>query len=126
MVWTSETGMRLMASELRIWPPIWKAVRGRVVMMSSREGLRIPWRSTGIELRRGGWMRAAQDSNRHHEHTNMNWIRVKVTGLGKAVRMAFDEVLDMIEVVYQMAQRNFCQRVSTEMVLYSSCKLNVQ
>jgi len=69
-------------------------------------------------------MRAAQDSNRHHEHTNMNWIRVKVTGLGKAVRMALEEVLDMIEVVYQMAHRNLGRRVSTEIRSYSSC--NVQ
>jgi hypothetical protein len=64
--------MRLMASELRMWPPIWKAVRGRVVMMSSREGLRIPLRSTGIESLSDGKMRAARDSNKHHEHTNIN------------------------------------------------------
>jgi hypothetical protein len=45
-------------------------------------------------------MRAAHDSKKHHEHTNMNWIKVKVTGLGKAVRMAFDDVLDMMDVVH--------------------------
>jgi len=71
-------------------------------------------------------MRAAQDSNRHHEHTNMNWIKVKVTGLGRAVKMALDDVLDMMEVVYQMAHRNFSQRVSTDMQLYSESGCNVQ
>lgn len=75
--------------------------------MISREGFRIPLRSTGIELRSGGCIRAAHDSKKHHEHTNMNWISVNVTGLGRAVKIALDDVFDMIDVVYQMAHRNF-------------------
>jgi hypothetical protein len=30
IVCTNDTGMRDMASELRMWPPIWKAVNGSV------------------------------------------------------------------------------------------------
>ena len=55
-----------------------------------------------------------------------NWIKVKVTGLGRAVKMALDDVLDMMEVVYQMAHRNFSQRVSMDMQLYSESGCNVQ
>ena len=34
-------------------------------------------------------------------------MSVKVTGLGRAVKMALDDVFDMMDVVYQMAHKNF-------------------
>ncbi len=41
----------------------------------------------------------------HQEDTKANWIRVRVIGLGKTLRMDFDEVLVRAELMYQMRQR---------------------
>jgi hypothetical protein len=38
------------------------------------------------------------------EATNANWIRVRVAGFGKALRMAFEEVLVRALDIYQMMQ----------------------
>src|SRR4051794_12250278 len=74
--------------------------------MISRVGLRMPLRNSGTAFPSGRYTRASHDRNRQKPQTNMNWTRVRVTGLGKAMRMALEEVLDRIEVAYQMPQRN--------------------
>lgn len=67
----------------------------------------MPFRKTGRALRRGGWMRASQLRNRHQPQTNMNCTSVRVTGLEKAIKIALEDVLDKMDVAYQMAQRSF-------------------
>lgn len=94
-----------MASELRMWPPIWNAVSGRVAMMTSLFGLRMPFLSTGAASRSDALRLASQDKNMHQKETSRNWTIVRVTGLGRAVRMALEEVLERMEVVYQKPQR---------------------
>ena len=42
IVCTRETGMRVMAWVCRTWPPIWKAVNGRVTSTMSRLGHWMP------------------------------------------------------------------------------------
>lgn len=46
-------------------------------------------------------------------------MRVKVTGLEKAIRMALDDVLERMDVVYQMAQRSL-EQVSA--LVWMRCK----
>lgn len=38
----------------------------------------------------------------HHPDTNANCMTVRVTGFGRAVRMALEEVLEKMEVMYHM------------------------
>lgn len=106
MVCTKDTGIRDMASELRMWPPIWKAVSGKVAMMMSLLGLRMPFFSTGKASRTDLLCLASQAKNRHHPVTRKNWMMVRVTGRFKVVRIDFDEVLVMIEVAYQKRHSN--------------------
>lgn len=104
MVWTRETGILDMASELRIWPPIWNAVRGRVAMMMSLLGRRIPFFKTGKAFLTAALRFASHERKTHQKETSKNCMTVKVTGLGRAVRMALEEVLVRIEVPYQNPQ----------------------
>jgi hypothetical protein len=96
--------MRDMASELRIWPPIWKRVRGSVVMIKCRLGGLIPNFKKGIVVFRRGYRFARAARNIHHEETNPNCTSVRVIGLGRAVRMALEDVLEKMDVMYQIAQ----------------------
>lgn len=96
-----------MASEFRIWPPIWKAVRGRVATMMSLLGLRIPFLRTGTLFLSQGLCLASHARKMHQKETSRNWMMVKVTGLGRDVKMAFEEVLVMMEVAYQKPQRAY-------------------
>ncbi len=50
-----------------------------------------------------GKMVVSHEKNIHKEATNANWIKVSVAGLGKALRMAFEEVLVKIEAMYHTA-----------------------
>ena len=76
-------------------------------MMISLLGRLIPFRRTGTALRKGGYTLASQAAKMHHEQTKRNWTMVRVTGFGRAVRMALDEVFDRIEVAYQKPQSDF-------------------
>lgn len=40
----------------------------------------------------------------HQDETHANWITVRVTGCGKALRMVLDEVLVRAELIYQTRQ----------------------
>jgi len=103
-----------MASELRMWPPIWKSVRGRVTRRISFEGGRIPYFRKGrVDLRRG--YRCARKARKMHQvETKRNWMRVRVMGLGKALRMAFEEVLLKMEVMYHIPQSIYIPYISCQ------------
>ncbi len=105
IVCTSDTGIRDVASELRMCPPIWKKVRGSVVTMMSLLGGRTPFFSAGTIVRNRGYTLAIHPRNMHQEQTKANCISVRVTGFGNAVRMVLEDVFDMMEVMYQKAQR---------------------
>jgi hypothetical protein len=104
MVCTRDTGILDVASALRMCPPIWKQVRGSVAIMSSFDGGRIPYFRKGIVCFMRGNLRAAAASTRHHPDTKANCTVVRVTGCGSAVRMAFEDMLVKMEVMYQTAQ----------------------
>jgi hypothetical protein len=112
MVWTRETGMRAIASELRMWPPIWNAVKGSVAFMMSLFGLLIPFFKTGIALRTLAYRLANQDRKMHQNETRKNCIIVSVIGFGKAVRMAFEDVFVKIDAANQV-QHNPTRRYDT-------------
>jgi hypothetical protein len=52
-----------------------------------------------------GKMVASHEKNMHREATNANWIKVSVAGLGKALRMAFEEVFVRALDRYHIMQR---------------------
>lgn len=60
-----------------------------------------------------GKRRARNAKHRHHPETKANWIIVRVIGLGKALRMVFEEVLVRAELKYQIRQSTWygCQLV---------------
>ena len=64
-----------------------------------------------------GKRRARNAKHRHHPETNANWIIVRVIGLGKALRMVFEEVLVRAELKYQIRQSTWygCQLVHVPM-----------
>ena len=65
-----------------------------------------------IWVRRGGYNPAKYAKNMHQEETKANWISVRVTGLGKALRMDLEEVFVNAEVKYQMRQSILWPEVS--------------
>ena len=93
--------MRDIASEFRMWPPIWKAVKGGVATMMSLLGLLTPFLRTGIARLSAPLCFAAQERIKHQEHTKKNCMTVRVTGIGSAVKIAFEDVFERIEVAYQ-------------------------
>ena len=107
MVWTRDTGMRAIASEFRMWPPIWKTVNGKVVRMSSLLGRRIGYLRAGTMVCSAGKRWARADAIKHHEETKANWTRVKVTGFRNAIRIDLEEAFENIEVMNQKQQRTF-------------------
>jgi hypothetical protein len=104
MVWTRETGILEVAFELKRWPNIWNAARGRVVRMTSRDGYRIGCRSAGTAARSRGNVEASHEKSMQYDETKANWTRVKVAGLSKAVRIALDEVLVRADDPYHIMQ----------------------
>jgi hypothetical protein len=103
MVCTRDTGILDVASALRMCPPIWKQVKGSVAMINSLDGGRIPYLRKGIVCFMRGNLRAAAASTRHHPETKANCTVVRVTGWGSAVRMALEDMLVKMDVMYQTA-----------------------
>jgi len=64
--------MRAMASELRMCPPIWKAVSGRVVRIRSRVGLRIGYFRAGMAVLTAGKREARKAERMQKEETKAN------------------------------------------------------
>jgi hypothetical protein len=105
IVWTRETGIFAVAVEDRRCPPIWKAARGRVVIITSRVGERMPCLRAGMVVLRAGKRVASQEKKKQNVATKANWIRVSVAGLGKALRIDLEEVLVRALEKYQIMQR---------------------
>jgi hypothetical protein len=104
IVCTKETGILLVASELRTCPPIWNMASGRVVITRSLVGGRMPYLRNGMVCFMRGYRLASAARKRHHPDTKANCMMVSVTGFGRAVRMAFEDVLEKMDVMYQMPQ----------------------
>jgi len=106
IVWTSETGILAVAVEDSRCPPIWKAARGSVVMITSREGARMPCRRDGTLAFKAGNTVASHEKKMQKEETKANWIRVRVAGLGSALRIDFDDVfvkaLDRYQIIHRI------------------------
>ena len=64
----------------------------------------MPCLRAGMAVAKGGYMWASQAKSTHQEDTKANWIRVRVIGLGKALRMDFEEVFVRAELMYQTRQ----------------------
>lgn len=103
IVCTRDTGIRDIASEFNMCPPIWNAVKGNVARMISLFGRRIPFFKTGKVFRMKALRLASHDRKRHQKDTRRNCMMVRVTGFGKAVKIALEDVLVRMEVAYQKA-----------------------
>jgi hypothetical protein len=119
IVCTVETGIREMASLLRMCPLIINAVKGRVVMTTSREGFLTPFFSAGMCRFKEGNTDANQLRRRHQPETKTNCRIVRVTGLGNASRICFEEVLDMTEAKYHI-ENKACSIVSYHILSFKS------
>ena len=75
--------------------------------MISLSGFLIANFKTGRALRTEALCRASHEPKIHQEQTKRNCTIVRVMGLGKAVRMAFEEVFDRIDMAYQTPHRIF-------------------
>ena len=64
----------------------------------------MPFFKAGMVVCRQGKRRARVEKNRHHPETKANCIIVRVIGLGKTLRMDFEEVLVRAELKYQIRQ----------------------
>ena len=73
--------------------------------MTSQEGLLSPFLSAGIDLFRDGNIEAREADSRHHPDTEANWSTVNVAGLGKALRMVFEDVFVRADVKYHAVHR---------------------
>ena len=104
-MWTRDTGIFVVAVAESKWPPIWKIARGRVVIMTSREGERIPCRRACIFLGRMGNIDDSQEKRTQKNATKANCIKVSVAGFGNALRMDFEEVFVRALEVYHIIQR---------------------
>lgn len=77
IVWTVLTGTRLIANELKICPPTWKAAMGNVPLKIARVGLR------NLVVHPSSGRLHSQQS----PATKKNWTMVKVTGKRKLLRI---------------------------------------
>ena len=84
--------------------------------MMSRFGLLMPFFRTGTAFRNDAFFFASHERKIHQKDTSMNCMIVNVTGLGRAVKMAFDDVFVRIEVAYQKPQ-SILQNYQHRMVL---------
>lgn len=82
--------------------------------MISLLGLLIPFLRTGRALRTDALRFASHAKKTHQKDTRANWMMVKVTGMGREVKMALDEVLVMMDVMYQKAQRPCAAELSAQ------------
>jgi len=78
---------------------------GNAVESTSQDGGLSPCFSAGIALLNGGIMLASHVSIKHQSETEANCAIVRVTGLGKALRIDFEEVFVRAEVMYHIMQR---------------------
>lgn len=92
-------------------------------MMISRLGRRMPFLRTGKDSLTKALRLASHAKKMHQKDTSMNWMMVKVTGLGRAVKMALDDVLVMIEVMYQKPHRDFTERSAEKMRWWKGVRL---
>jgi hypothetical protein len=106
IVWTSDTGILDMASLLRMWPPIMKPVRGNVVRMVARVGRFMPFFKTAKRFNIGKVV-DIQPSIKHQKETDMNCVRVRVTGFEYELSTSFDVVLEPTDAVYQRQKRPY-------------------
>ena len=73
--------------------------------MTSREGARIPCLNEGMLAFNIGSNVDSHEKNTQKEETNANCMRVSVAGLGRALRIDFEEVFVKALEKYQMMQR---------------------
>ena len=73
--------------------------------MMSLLGRLMPFFRTGILFRTVAFRFASHALKKHHSVTCKNCMTVSVTGLGSAVKIAFDEVLLRIDAVNQIPHR---------------------
>lgn len=111
IVWTRETGILDVAEELKRWPTIWNAARGKVVARTSRDGARMGWRSAVIFSLRIGNTVASHAMRIQSDDTKANCTSVRVAGILKALRIDFDDVFVSADDVYQSRHR-ICEKVS--------------
>lgn len=72
--------------------------------MSSLDGERIPYFRKGNVCFIRGYFRAKAARTKHQPETKANCTVVRVMGLGRAVRMAFEDMLVKMDVIYQIPQ----------------------
>jgi hypothetical protein len=65
----------------------------------------MPCRNAGIAFLRLGNSVASHEKKRQNDATNANCIRVRVAGLGKALRIDFEDVLVKAEEKYHTIHR---------------------
>lgn len=123
MVWTRETGILVVAVADSRCPPIWKKANGRVVLITSLDGYRIPCRKACMFLGRAGNIVASHENSMQKKATNANWISVRVAGFGKALRMDFDEVFVRALEVYHIIQRVYGKYQHLHLNVWRSYKL---
>ena len=66
-------------------------------------------------------MRARFAKKMHQEDTKANWISVKVTGFGKALRMDLEDVLVRADVRYHMMHRTWFSQLGQRL----ACKADM-
>ena len=84
--------------------------------MISKFGFLIPDLRIGRARRSLKLRLAIHGSATHQEDTKKNCITVRVMGLGKAVKIALDDVFERIDVAYQTAHSDCRLSVSIRMV----------
>lgn len=73
--------------------------------MRSLEGGRMAWLRAGTHVRSIGYFLARRERMIVHDDTNANCMSVSVTGFGRAVRIALEEVLENIDTAYHTMHR---------------------
>lgn len=88
--------------------------------MTSREGALIGYFSAGTASLSRGKVDASHENSMQYVDTKANWMRVKVAGLSKAVRIVLEEVLVRAEDQYHMTQSPYRGgKISTRSFLLS-------
>jgi hypothetical protein len=67
----------------------------------------MPFFSTGNALRTDALRFASHERKMHQKDTSKNCMTVRVTGRGKAVKIAFEEVFVRMDVAYHNAHRDY-------------------
>ena len=88
-------------------PANWNMAKGSAVIRTSRLGYRMPFLRAGMLLLREGNMVERYTNDKHHRDTNANCTIVSVTGLGRAFKMDFEDVLVTADVRYQTRHKTW-------------------